>query len=213
MFFGLKKTHSVIIASFAVYACIFGAHFPALAGEPQTASPATSADASRRMLAATAASAAGIPLTQEKTRNTSSVLTTPKQRLDTGNKKNQSLASAPHSSSETARIQKQLDSFAKRKLALINQGLRPGKNCKEVTKQNGVFVARYIHVHPETLKTRFRSNTSNPPVRYVGFLQYQEMHYECQAETREKALEGPFSVVRLRNMTEIITYDHRGWHD
>ena len=194
MFFGLKQTHSFIIASFTLYACIFGAHIPALADEPQTVSR-MSADASGQMAAA------------------DSVLTTPKRRLDTGNRKSQSVASAPHSSSETARIQNQLDSFAKRKLALINQGLRPGKNCKEVTKQNGVFVARYIHVHPETLKTRFRSNTSNPPVRYVGFLQYQEMHYECQAETREKALEGPFSVVRLRNMTEIITYDHRGWHD
>lgn len=220
MFFRPKKIHSsFVIAAFAACACMLGASFPAFAADPQTV--VTASAMPQGELIASASTAKNQPSSspskeqskQEKSRKTSG-LTTPKQQLNTGNnKKNRLSASASQNAAESSKIKEQLDKFAKRKLALINQGLRPGKGSKEVTKQNGMFVARYIQVHPETLKTRFRSNTSNPPVRYVGFLQYQEMHYECRAETKEKALKGPFSIVRLRNMTEIIMYDNRGWHD
>lgn len=191
MFFRLKKSPFFIITALVVCMCAMGT------GCFHTF--ATASDTPQENMAAAPKN---------------SGVAKPAQKLDTGNnKKSKPVSSSQQNTAENAKVKEQLDIFAKRKLALINQGLRPGKNSKEVTKRNGMFVARYIQVHPETLKTRFRSNTSNPPVRYVGFLQYQESHYECQAKTKEKALKGPFSVVRLRNMTEIIMYDNHGWHD
>lgn len=114
---------------------------------------------------------------------------------------------------ENDKIKKELDEFARHKIILINQGLRPNKNSKEVTKKNGMYVARYMEVHPTSLQTRYRTSKGNPPVQYVGFLEYKETHYEAKGNTKEKALKGPFHVSRVRNMTEIILYDNRGWHD
>lgn len=136
-----------------------------------------------------------------------------KKAQDTSSTKKKTSKNASPSAANDDVIQKKLDAFGQQKIKLINEGLRPNKNSKEVTKRNGVYVARYIEVQPSSLRTRFRSNTANPPVKYVGFLQYQETHYESKGSTKEKALKGPFSVSRVRNMTEIILYDDRGWHD
>lgn len=109
-----------------------------------------------------------------------------------------------------AQIQAELDQMGKKLASQSARTLLPNKANKEVKQVGGQWVASYIEVRPEEVRTQLRPGSSG---QYVGSIRYSEHFMECRGATRQEALKAPCQEVRSRNLNELIRYDGKQWQD
>lgn len=109
-----------------------------------------------------------------------------------------------------AQIKRELDAMGQK---LVNQSARtilPNQANKEVKKVGNDWVASYVHVDTNNVRTEMNPGANG---QYVGFIRYQEDFMECRGATREAALSAPCTKVRTRSLRELIRYDGKAWQD
>lgn len=109
-----------------------------------------------------------------------------------------------------AQIQAELDQMGKKLASQSARTLLPNKANKDVKKVGDHWVASYIEVRPEEVRTQLRPGSSG---QYVGSIRYPEHFMECRGATRQEALKAPCTEVRSRNLNELIRYDGKQWQD
>lgn len=103
-------------------------------------------------------------------------------------------------------VQQKLDVVGKKLVRDAAANVVPNINKKEVTKDKDGYVAKYVAVDTNTLRTEVLPSTGSGG-QYVGCIKYVENVYECRGKTRNEALKAPCSVVKSRRMNELIRYD------
>lgn len=116
-------------------------------------------------------------------------------------------SSVPDETSDA--VQLKLNSYAQRHVRSMTECLKPGENSKAVEQEGSEFVARYRTVDPSSVTTDVHPGSAG--TKYIGLLVYHEVEYENRAQTREVALNGPFTAVKKRKVTEILRYDRGQW--
>lgn len=107
-------------------------------------------------------------------------------------------------------IKKELDAMGNKLVAQSARTLLPNKANKEVKKRGSEWVATYIHVDTNNVRTELRPGANG---QYVGFIRYQEEIMECKGATKQAALSAPCNKVASRRMNELIRYDGHAWQD
>lgn len=72
------------------------------------------------------------------------------------------------------------------------------------------FVASYRRVEPSSINVEVRQ-TGSPRTPFIGVLRYTESVYESNGGCRIGVIDGPFSPVRHRRVTEIFRYVQNRW--
>lgn len=119
-------------------------------------------------------------------------------------------AKAVKGAKSEAQIQAELDQMGKKLASQSARTLLPNKANKDVKQVGGQWVASYIEVRPEEVRTQLRPGSSG---QYVGSIRYAEHFMECRGATRQEALKAPCHEVRSRNLNELIRYDGKQWQD
>lgn len=109
-----------------------------------------------------------------------------------------------------AQIKAELDQMGRKLAAQSSRTLLPNKSNKEIKQVGGQWVASYIDVRPDEVRTELRKGASG---QYVGSIRYSEHFMECRGATRQAALSAPCQEVRSRNLNELIRYDGKQWQD
>ncbi len=112
--------------------------------------------------------------------------------------------SSPHQ-----KVAEQLALFADTKLESINANIQPSKHSKEVLQEDGEYVARYLWVDTKNITTSLKHRV--PSNKFIGIIRYCEMEYQSRGKTPADALAGRFSLVKQRNITEIVRYAKGSW--
>ena len=73
---------------------------------------------------------------------------------------------------------------------------------------DGMFIAEYT-VCGDTLDMEVKPTTSK--ACFVGILRYNEKKYRNCAKTREKAMQGPFTLAAETNVTQLFLYRNNRW--
>ncbi len=107
-----------------------------------------------------------------------------------------------------AKIKAQFDTIAKKLVHDAAKNIMPHKNSKAVTKEDGVFKARYIEIDESNVMTEIHHASGND---YAGTVKYRELFYVCTGSTKAQALAAPCSLERTRSMTEIVAYTKGKW--
>ena len=107
-------------------------------------------------------------------------------------------------------VQTKLDVVGKKLVESAARTVTPPKNAKAVQPDGKEFVASYVEVDTQSLKTEVRPSTG-PGGQYVGLIKYLENHYECRAASKAEALNAPCTLVKARRMNELIRYDGGKW--
>lgn len=109
-------------------------------------------------------------------------------------------------------IQNALDSFAKGCITSMNRQRRPGIYQKEVQRQpDGTFMARYLAVDPDSLKTSYSPTEGHKTITHIGRMDYHEVEYTSIGKNQQQALAGPFNEVNRSPVTELIKYKLGKW--
>lgn len=119
-------------------------------------------------------------------------------------------AKAVKGAKSEVQIQAELDQMGKKLASQSARTLLPNKANKDVKQVGGQWVASYIEVRPEEVRTQLRPGSSG---QYVGSIRYAEHFMECRGATRQEALKAPCHEVRSRNLNELIRYDGKQWQD
>ena len=106
----------------------------------------------------------------------------------------------------------QLDEFAKKRLDLVCDNIRPCKTKKDVIQSGAVYIARYLEVDVASLATEI-TVAEGFGAKYIGSVIYYEQIFECRGATKEEALAGEFDLVRKRHVTELFRYNKGRWID
>lgn len=117
-------------------------------------------------------------------------------------------ASKAASKKSEAQIRADLDRDAKLLVAQSARTLLPNKANKDVKQVGGQWVATYISVDTENIRTEMRTSASG---HYVGSIRYHEDIMECRGATKAAALAAPCTKVRTRNMNELVSYNGSSW--
>ena len=107
-----------------------------------------------------------------------------------------------------AQLKTELDRDARQLVAQSARTLLPNKANKEVKKVGNQWVATYINVDTENIRTDMRTSASG---HYVGSIRYHEEIMECRGDSKQAALSAPCTKVRTRNMNELVSYDGNSW--
>ncbi len=75
---------------------------------------------------------------------------------------------------------------------------------------DALFVARYKKVEPSSISIEVK-NTGSSMTPFIGILKYTESVYESNGGCRIGVIDGPFSPVRHRRVTEIFRYVQNRW--
>ncbi|MEG1610063.1 MAG: hypothetical protein RR317_02650 [Bilophila sp.] len=110
----------------------------------------------------------------------------------------------------TMAVKAQLDAFAQKHVSRANATLKPNRTLPAVTKEKGVYVARYLEIDVDTLTTEIYPSTA-PGCSYVGHVVYLEKVYESTGNTKMQAETGTFKHVRARRIREITRYSKGAW--
>ncbi len=102
-------------------------------------------------------------------------------------------------------IRAKLQSLGQKLVSVAAQNVIPQKAKKLVQKEGANFVAHYVEIDTQSLRTELHPADING--HYVGLIKYQEHHYHCRASSKQAALSADCIRTRSRNLTEIIAYD------
>ncbi len=119
-------------------------------------------------------------------------------------------ASQKHKGKKTeAQIAAELDAVGHKLAAQASRTIMPSKASKEVRKVGNEFVASYVDVDANNVRTELRPGTKG---QYVGFVRYQEKVMECRGASKQAALASTnCRQVKSRNLNELIHYDGTHW--
>lgn len=121
-------------------------------------------------------------------------------------------ASTATTDNSPAALQQKLEEFAQKTIASINRCVIPSSSKKEITSNgNGSFTARYIEIDPKSISTSYKPSENSSVVKYIGYMNYQEVEYTCTASSKTAASQGPFTPIRREQMTELIKYVNGKW--
>lgn len=124
--------------------------------------------------------------------------------------KKTSAKSSKKGAKSEAQIKKELDDMGNKLVAQSARTLLPNKANKNVKQKGKEWVATYIHVDTNNVRTELRPGANG---QYVGFIRYQEEIMECKGATKQAALSAPCVKVGARRMNELIRYDGHQWQD
>lgn len=125
-------------------------------------------------------------------------------------KATKTVAKATKGAKSEAQIKAELDQMGRKLAAQSSRTLLPNKANKDVKHVGGQWVASYIDVRPDEVRTELRRGASG---QYVGSIRYSEHFMECRGATRQEALKAPCTETRTRNLNELIRYDGKQWQD
>ena len=109
-------------------------------------------------------------------------------------------------------LQKNLDEFAQKTIASINRCVLPSSGKKEVKKNaDGTFTARYLEIDPKSISTSYKTPDDATTVKYIGYMNYEEVEYSCTAGSHAEASKGPFAPKRRELMTELVKHVKGKW--
>jgi len=121
-------------------------------------------------------------------------------------------STAAATDSSPAALQQKLEEFAQKTIASINRCVLPSASKKEITSNgNGSFTARYIEIDPKSVSTSYKPSENSSVVKYIGYMNYQEVEYTSTASSKSAAAQGPFTPIRREQMTELIKYVNGKW--
>lgn len=106
-----------------------------------------------------------------------------------------------------------LAAHARSKVGIINKNIQPNRSAKQISQQGGQFIARYYYVPEDSISVSYRKTDPGTPFAYAGQVRYRECLFECRGATKEEALNGEFTAVESKPMTEIVRYVGSGWKD
>ncbi len=110
-----------------------------------------------------------------------------------------------------ATIKKKLDAIGLKLVRNAARSVLPSKDKKSVEKHGDGYVARYVEIDINSVRTKTDAPATKGAPR-VGYIQYQEKHYECRGATKSAALNADCHITRTRKLTEMISYDGK-WND
>ena len=105
-------------------------------------------------------------------------------------------------------VKAELDAFARTQIAKNNNALKNNKQHVTVSRVQGGYTAAYVEDDLDSIETELHTEDDS----YIGHIIYLEKSYACTAATAAKAKAGPFEVVKMRRLREILRYDTtKGW--
>ena len=111
-----------------------------------------------------------------------------------------------------AQIQAELERFVLVYVDKANKRLAVNRSKPRVTKEKGVYVARFTEIDRTSVTAELRPSNSKH-FQYVARLRYHEMTYECEGKTRKAALKGPWKCTNVRRLTEMPRYVKGKWEN
>ena len=133
---------------------------------------------------------------------------TKKNKKDAKSKKSEK--SAKKGKKTEAEIAADLDRVGHKLAAQASRTVMPSKASKEVRKVGSEYVATYVDVDVNNVRTELRPGSKAG--QYVGSVRYQEKVMECRGATKQAALSGAnCKQAKTRNLHELIHYDGSAW--
>ncbi|MBO4301635.1 MAG: translation initiation factor 2 [Desulfovibrio sp.] len=118
--------------------------------------------------------------------------------------------SSQKSKKTEAEIAAELDKVGHKLAAQASRTVMPSKASKEVRKVGQEYVATYVDVDANNVRTELRP--SSKAGQYVGSVRYQEKVMECRGASKQAALGSTnCRQVKTRNLNELIHYDGSSW--
>lgn len=111
-----------------------------------------------------------------------------------------------------AQIQAELERFVLVYVDKANKLLSVNRSKPRVTREKGVYVARFTEIDRTSVTAELRPSNSKH-FQYVARLRYHEMTYECEGKTRKAALKGPWKCTNVRRLTEMPRYVKGKWEN
>lgn len=100
--------------------------------------------------------------------------------------------------------------FAGQWMGIVNRSLRHSESSKQVLREGGVSIARFVRLAPSTATFSIKPSSSGSAA-FVGVLRYEEHHFEGRGPTDAAAVEGPFQRVRRMRITQIFRFVGGRW--
>lgn len=120
-------------------------------------------------------------------------------------------AEAASSAEAKSDVQVKLDETAKKLAAMAGRTVVPNKSKPKVARMGKQYVATYVDVDLESVRTTMRPGQS-AKVPYVGIVEYLENTYECTGATRAEAQSlKNCTASKSRQVKELISYDGKKW--
>lgn len=108
-------------------------------------------------------------------------------------------------------VQAKLDQTGQKLASMANRTVSPNKKNPKVTRKGKEYVASYVEVDLQSVRTTIRPGQSSK-VPYVGIIEYMENSYECRGTTKAaaRALKN-CKPTTSRQVKELISYDGKKW--
>lgn len=108
--------------------------------------------------------------------------------------------------SEQLKAEQSFSSFCKQWVDRLNTYARGHIAC--MRQPDGMFVAEYT-ASDDALDVQVKPTDASSC--FVGTLRYREKKYRSSGQTREAALQGPFTVAAEANVTQLFLYRNGRW--
>lgn len=102
-------------------------------------------------------------------------------------------------------------SFSNTWLATLQASYLYPREKPQILEEGHEVVARFFYLDPGSVRTKVKADPRNAGV-YTGVLRYRECLYESRGSTRQKALDGFFTLVSQKDMIEIFLYQDGRWN-
>ena len=113
-------------------------------------------------------------------------------------------------SAQEKAVYEALATFARSHIKKSNNNIIPNKRAPKVEKKNNMYVASYVEFDPDSLSMELIP-TTHRQYKYLAKIKYRERLFQSKAETKKLALNGDFSVVGSRFITEVPRYKQGKW--
>lgn len=100
--------------------------------------------------------------------------------------------------------------FAVRWMGTIGRNLRHTESDKQVLREGGGYVARFVRLDSSSASFSIKPSTSGS-APFIGVLRYEEHHFEGRGPSGSEAVSGPFQRVRRLRVTEIFRFVDGRW--
>ncbi len=100
--------------------------------------------------------------------------------------------------------------FSFSRIQILNRNFMHNPDNIFVEPRDPFFVARYHKVEPASVTVEVKK-TNSGMTPYIGVLRYTEIIYESNGGCSISVVEGPFSPVHYRKVTEIFRYVQNRW--
>ncbi len=100
--------------------------------------------------------------------------------------------------------------FAYSRIQVINRSFMHTPDKMQVENTEALYTARYQKIDPSTVVIEVKKvNSVHSP--FIGVLQYVESIYEGNGQCSLSVVQGPFTAVHHRKVTEIFRFFHNRW--